>query len=133
MKEEPIPDKTPKEQIRRLAFLYSTQQTSTLAAFTRFLFEVGQKVSKKPLYIHKSLILEVSPETNPHDVLDRVQKSGAVGALALLEGLKDDKIKDLEEVFDDKDFFLRQVAPEDVGKRTIAIDLVVDLMLLKSG
>ena len=77
--------------------------------------------------------MEVNASSKPQDVVKRVQGSKAVGVLALLEGLGDNPVRDLDEAFDEVDFFFRLVAAENYSKRTEAIDLVVDMMLLKSG
>ncbi|MFA5138649.1 MAG: hypothetical protein WC728_05390 [Elusimicrobiota bacterium] len=132
-KEEPIPAKTPPEQVRRIAFLYSPQQANKIAPFTRFIGEVALKVSKKPIYLHKTLVAQVAPGVNPEELIKQVKGTGAVGALALLEGLPDNFIRDIEEAFNNEDLFFHQVLPADTTKRSVAVDLVVDMMLLKAG
>jgi hypothetical protein len=132
-KEEAIPPKTPPEQVRRIAFLYSPQQANKIASFTRFIGEVALKVSKKPIYLHKTLVAQIAPGVKPDELIKQVKGTGAVGVLALVEGLPDNLIRDIEEAFNNEEFFFRQVPPTDTAKRSAAVDLVVDMMLLKAG
>ena len=130
---EEIPKKVPLEQVRRIAFLFSEPHGSKYKKVTKFIFDVAQKVSKKPLYVHVPLVAVVIPAIAVTEVREAVIKSGAVGAIGLLDGLPDEYIRKLDDAFDEEDVFLRIIKPEEVGKRVSAIDLVVDMMLLKAG
>lgn len=120
------------EQVRQLAFLFSRDNEAACRAFAAFLASVALKVSKKPLYIEPVLFLEVGGELTATAALERARASGAVAVIALLGGLRPAQRKDLEEVFERGQRFFRVVAAEDADKRPFAIDLVVDLMLLKA-
>lgn len=131
--EKPIPEKTPKEQVRRVAYLCSAQQAARFAKCEQFIFQVAQKVSKKPIHVHTAVVIQIAAGMDSQQIVATVKKSGAAGALALIEGLGDAQTRDIEETFDNEDVFYRVIPSADVGKRTMAIDLVVDMMLLKAG
>lgn len=127
------PANVPKEQVRRIAFLYAPGRKEDFEKFAAFVAEVALKVSKKPIHIHPAFVLELQPAADPAAVLQRVKEAGAVGCLAVLQGLKDSFIRDVEDAFSAEDFFLRVVDPAEASKRAAAIDLVVDMMLLRAG
>ncbi|MFH1725500.1 MAG: hypothetical protein ABII00_12895 [Elusimicrobiota bacterium] len=130
---EPIPDKTPAEQIRRIAFLYDPGHETVYVKFSQFLSEVAAKVSKKPLYLHKAVVAGLTRAMDTQELLGHFKKTGAVGVFLLVEGVNKAQILDIEKTCEDEDIFFAQIAPEEVDKRTRAIDLVVDLMLMKAG
>lgn len=130
---EPIPDKTPKEQIRRLAFLAANGRREPLDKFAKFLTGVAATVSKRPIFIHKAALIICAPSANASEILEPVQKSGAAGLIILLEGFPAPLIEQLEKVCEANDIFLCKLASEDAAKRTAAIDIVVDLMLIRAG
>ncbi|OGR56834.1 MAG: hypothetical protein A2X36_08525 [Elusimicrobia bacterium GWA2_69_24] len=130
---EPIPDKTPPDQIRRIAFLYTAEQKEACEKFSKFIGQVAKTFGKKPIYVHQSARAEVRADLSPRELLDKLKAAGTVGILAILEGLPSDKAQELEKVFEDEDIFFRIVAPADAAKRLAAIDHVVDMMLLKAG
>ncbi|HVE12192.1 MAG TPA: hypothetical protein VNI01_02250 [Elusimicrobiota bacterium] len=125
-----IPAGTPKEQIRRVAFLHGAEQTANCYRFAAFFEDVALKVSKKPLYVERALLLEIAPDQTSTTVLGQVMKSGAVAIFGFLEGMRPVQRKDLQELFEKSNLFFRTIAPEDAEKRAAAIDLVVDIMLL---
>ncbi len=109
--EKSIPEKTLKEQVRRLAYLYSSQQAAGFLKCEQFIFQVAQKVSKKPLYVHTSIAIQVDPGMDSQQIVATVKKSGAAGVLGLVEGLGDAQTRDIAETFDNEDFFTGSFRP----------------------
>jgi hypothetical protein len=131
----PDPDdpKIPKDQIRRIAFLYAAGQKEACAAFEKFLKTVALKVSKKPLQVRNQATLEVPAGASTAAVLEAVKASGAAGALALFSGMPEAQAREIEEAFAKEDFFLRAVVPDQLQKRTFAMDMTFEIMLLRAG
>ncbi|MBI4424370.1 MAG: hypothetical protein HY554_11610 [Elusimicrobia bacterium] len=125
-----IPEGTPKDQIRRVAFLYAESQQASMAEFMKFLDSVALKVSKRPMFLHRVHVGAVREGEHPKTLLDRVRDAGGAGAVTILASLPDSWIREVEETFAEEDVFLRNVAPEEIAKRSTAVDLLVDLMLL---
>ena len=130
---EPIPKKTPEGQIRRIAYIYSESQKASMEKLIEFLNSVAGTVSKKPLYLHKSVVAVIKPTTRPTDLLGHLKKTKTVGVIAILEGLSYDQAADIEGLCDDEDISYRKFSPDEVGKRTSAIELLLELMLLRAG
>ncbi|MBI4346798.1 MAG: hypothetical protein HY553_08075, partial [Elusimicrobia bacterium] len=125
-----IPDNTPPDQIRRIAFLFAGTHKAKMTEFITFLDTVAVKVSKKPMYVERPLLCSVSTADDPKRIIDRAKESGAKGAIAILDGLPDGWIRELDEAASEQDFFFRVVAAGDVAKRSAAVELLVDMMLL---
>ncbi|TBR24106.1 hypothetical protein EPO15_04700 [bacterium] len=90
-------------------------------------------VSKRPVYLHKSALALCDGPVSASEVLALFQKANAAGILLLSEGLPPGLADQLEKVCEDQEIFCRRVSPEEAVKRTAAIDLVIDMMLLKAG
>ncbi|MEK7743292.1 MAG: hypothetical protein AAB578_02805, partial [Elusimicrobiota bacterium] len=56
----------------------------------------------------------------------------AVAALAVLKGLPEPKLKELEEALSARSITLRTAEPEEVRKRSLAVDIIVDVMMSPS-
>ncbi|MFA6030637.1 MAG: hypothetical protein WC969_12340, partial [Elusimicrobiota bacterium] len=127
------PKKVPVAQIRRLAFLFGPGQEAKCAEFEKFLRNTALKLSKKPLHIRSALFAEVGEGAAPEAVLEAMKAAGAVGAVGVLSGLSDARVGELQEVCAKADFFFRSVPLDQTQKRTLAMDMMLELMLLKAG
>ena len=130
---EPIPEKTPKDQIRRIAYLYSSSQREAIEKLIHFIGTVSGGVSKKPLYLHRSVVATVTPTTKAPALLEHLKKTNTAGVIAILEGLSEDQKRDLESLCDDEDIYFKNFTVGDIGSRTAAIEILLELMLLRSG
>ncbi|MBI3553984.1 MAG: hypothetical protein HY077_15925 [Elusimicrobia bacterium] len=127
-----IPDKTPKEQIRRVAFLYTAEHAAKKDVLAKFMASSAQTISKKPLYLRRVLFEEVGANSDGKGILGRVESLKAVAVLGILEGLPESKTRELTEVFSGAGILFRAVGPDEVQKRSIAVDIIVDMMLLNA-
>lgn len=125
-----IPEKTPKEQIRRVAILYATAWREHKDRFLVFLDQSALTISKKPLYLRRVVVEELGAVFDAKALLQKVQAAKAVAVLALVEGVPDAKVRDLQDTFSCAGLSFRSVAPADVQKRSTAVDIMVDMMLL---
>lgn len=128
--EAAIPEGTAKDQIRSVAFFFEPTQAPKMKAFIAFLDTVALKVSKKPMYLRRPLIRSVVGADDPMALLDEARKAGTVGVVAILPGITEAWQRELDETFGGEGFFLRVFTNEDTTKRSVAVDLLVDLMLL---
>ena len=125
-----IPEKTPKEQIRRVAFLHSKGQLEARDKFATFLDTSALTISKKPIYLRKCHAEEAGPQCDAKGVAARAKAAGAVAVLAVLEGLPESKSRELNDACEAAGLSFRPVAVSEVQKRSVAVDIMVDLMLL---
>lgn len=125
-----VPEKAGKDQIRRVAFIYLARYAQERDAFGKALDQAAATISKKPLFLKTVLLQPVALEHSPADVLARLQETGAVAALALLEGMPEGRLKEYGEVLSAGGVMFRLVAPGEAQKRSLAVDIVVDMMLL---
>lgn len=126
----PIPDKVPKDQIRRVAFLYTPAVQKECAAFALFLDQSATTVSKKPLYLRKVLVESVGPGHDSAGLAGRMTAAKAVSAIIVSDAASEAKVRDLQDQLSNAGFALHIVAPADIQKRSVAVDIIVDLMLL---
>jgi hypothetical protein len=126
----PIPDRAGKDQIRRVAFLYLGKFAAVRDALAQSLDHTAQTVPKKPLYLRRVLYQAITEDCDGREVLSRVLQAKAAAVLGITEGLADRKLRQLSEIFSGAGIMFRSVAPLDAGKKSLAIDIVVDVMLL---
>ena len=126
------PEKLGKDQIRRVAFLYLAKYAAERDALAKMLDQTAQTVPKKPLFLRRVLYQPVTEDGEVKEALARALQAKAVVALGIVEGLSEAKLRDLAETFAAGDVIFRTVAPLDAGKKSVAIDIVVDVMLLPS-
>ncbi|MBI4386638.1 MAG: hypothetical protein HY551_04595 [Elusimicrobia bacterium] len=127
---EPIADNVPKEQIRSLAFFYSVACRDKFPSFIQFIDSVALHLTKKPLYLRKVLVLEIPVDVEMARVVERIGKSRVAAAVGFLSDIN---VREMEEAFSEAGIFFRSVRPEDIGKRSTALDLLVDVTLLAPG
>ncbi len=127
-----IPEGTAKSQIRRVVLLYSPGLEAEKDTFTSFLAEVALGVGKKPVYLRKVIVRELAPDADMKALAEEAVREQAVAALAVLKGLPGPKLQELEEVFSGVNISLRTAEPDEVQKRSLAVDIIVDIMMSPS-
>jgi hypothetical protein len=130
--EDGLPDKTPKAQIRRVAYLYLDKFDKERDLFAAFLMTTAQTVSKKPLFLRKVLFQPVGNETDVTALTARVMETKAVAVMGIVDGLSEAKLKDVTDALGNAGLMFRVIPPGEVQKRAVAVDIIVDMMLLSS-
>ncbi len=126
---EPPPE-APKEQIRRVAYIYTSSCAEVKTGFAAFLSQAARTISKKPLFLREVLSLEVAASTDPNSVVTKAQQVKAVAILAVVEDWPSAKVDDLSDACSRANLQFRAVAPADAQKKSTAVDVIVDMMLL---
>lgn len=126
----PMPDKTSKDQIRRVAFLYTGASKKECVAFAKFLDESAKTVSKKPLFLRKVLVEELKGSLTADTLSAKMGEVSAVAAIVVAEAASDAKANELRDALSSGGLPLYIVAPAEIQKRSVAVDIIVDLMLL---
>ncbi len=121
---------TPKEQIRRVAYIHTAACAEMKMAFAAFLSQSARTISKKPLYLREVLSQEIGAASDPNAVLKKALQMKAVAILAISEGLSSAKVDELSGACHRANLSFRAVAPADTQKKSTAVDIIVDLMLL---
>jgi len=127
---EEIPPNTPKDQIRRVAYLHTFSCAEAERAFAAFLSQAARTISKKPIFLREVLSLEVSNSSDVNAVFEKASQAKAVVVLAVTEGWPSSKGDELSAACSTGGILLRSVAPGDVQKKATAVDVIVDMMLL---
>lgn len=130
LSEDAFPDKTPKSQIRRVAYIYLDKFEKERDVFAAFLMTTAQTVSKKPLFLRKVLFQPVGDQTDVTALSGRIMETKAVSVMGLVEGMSEAKLKDITDALGNAGLMFRVVPPAEVQKRAVAVDIIVDMMLL---
>lgn len=125
-----LPADTPKEQIRRVAYVYTSSCSEAKIAFAAFLTQAAQTISKKPLFLREVLSHEVADASDPNAVLQKSLQAKAAAILAVVEGWPTAKVDELSEACSRASVLFRLVTPADAQKKSTAVDIIVDMMLL---
>lgn len=125
-----IPASTPKDQIRRVAYVYTFACSEARANFAAYLAQAARTISKKPIYLRSVMSAELSAFSDPAAVFEKARDAKAVAVLAVVEGWPPAKIEGLSEACARGGLLFRTVAPGDVQKKSTAVDVIVDMMLL---
>jgi hypothetical protein len=128
----PIPEDIGQDQIRRVAFLYLVRSEVARDTLARLLDQTARTVPKKPLFLRRVLYQAITQDFDAKEVLARVLQAKAVAALGIVEGLSDARLRELGETLAGGGVKFRPVALLDVGKKSLAVDIVADVMLLPS-
>lgn len=125
-----IPEKVPKDQIRRVAIVHLARLAPQRELFVNFLDQSALTISKKPIYLRKvhSEVLELHCDAKA--IVGRAKAAQAVALLALIEGLPEAEIQSLSEACDAAGISFRNVDLGGIQKRSLAVDIMVDMMLL---
>ena len=73
---------------------------------------------------------ELSASSDPAAVFEKARDAKAVAVLAVVEGWPPAKIEGLSDACARGGLLFRAVAPADVQKKSTAVDVIVDMMLL---
>ena len=125
-----IPADAPKEQIRRLSIVHAARHAEKIDLFVSFLDQSALTVSKKAFFLRKVHGGVVAPDSDINALVARAKALGVVAMMAIVEGLPDNKTRELADACAGAGLTVRIVAPDEVQKRSVAIDIMVDLMLL---
>lgn len=125
-----IPADAPKEQMRRVAYAHTATCVEAEATLNAFLAHAARSISKKPLFLRSVLSLEVGAASDPRTVHEKAKAAQAVALLVVVDGWPDPKINDLSDACAASGMLFRAVAPGDVQKKSTAVDIIVDMMLL---
>ena len=127
---EDIPASTPKDQIRRVAYVYTFACAEARVSFAAYLSQAARTISKKPIFLRQVMAAELSPSSDPAAVFEKARDAKAVAVLAIVEGWPPAKIEGLSDACARGGLFFRTIAPADVQKKSTAVDVIVDMMLL---
>jgi hypothetical protein len=125
-----IPDHASKDQIRRLAVVYTRSYAQRKDVFINFLDKAGETLSKKPLYFRKVFSQEIGEEGDLKILAEQIKAARAVAVLALLDGMTETRIAEIAEAITVAGLMFRAIPTADIQKKSLALDLLVDLMLL---
>ncbi len=127
---EEVPATTPKDQIRRVAYIYTFAGQEARTALSAFLSQAARTISKKPLFLRQVLSIEVGAQSDPEAVYQKAREARAVFLLAVVEGWPAAKVEALSEACARGGLLFRYVPSGDVQKKSTAVDVIVDMMLL---
>ena len=127
---EELPADAPKEQIRRVAYVYTATCSEVKVAFGAFLSQAARTISKKPLFLREVLSHEVVAASDPNAIVQKALQAKASSILAVVEGWPSAKVDELSEACSRANLLFRSVAPADAQKKSTAVDVIVDMMLL---
>jgi hypothetical protein len=127
---EELPADTPKEQIRRVAYVYTAACAEVKAGCAAFLSQAARTISKKPIFLREVLSHEVGAASDPNAVLQKALQVKAAALLAVVDGWPPAKVEELSEACSRANVLFRAVAPADAQKKSTAVDIIVDMMLL---
>ncbi|MBI5242028.1 MAG: hypothetical protein HY926_16260 [Elusimicrobia bacterium] len=126
----PAPDKLGKDQIRRVAFIYLVKYEAERDALAKLLDQTAQTVPKKPLFLRRVLYQPVTEESSAAELLARIQQAKAVAVLGIVEGISEPRLREWTEALAGAGLIFRVIGPLEAGKRSVAIEVVVDAILL---
>ena len=125
-----IPADAPKEQIRRVAYIHTSTCAEVKTAFAAFLSQASRTISKKPLFLREVMSQEVAASSDVNAVLQKALQAKAVVILAVIEDWPTAKADELSEACARANMQFRAVLPADAQKKSTAVDIIVDMMLL---
>jgi len=125
-----VPAGMPKEQIRRVAYLYTFACAEARKNFSVFLTQVAKSVSKKPLFLREVMSTEVAGASDPEAIYEEAAKHKVVAVLAIVEGWPPQRVDAMAEACSRGGMLFRSISPADVQKKSAAVDIIVDMMLL---
>jgi len=128
---EPIPEQVPKDQIRRVGLLCHPSKKGMLQDFVKFLDPFTRKALKKPIYLRRVLVEEISERSDAKAILERARQAGAVGLLAVVSGLTEARMREFEQEFAQGGLFYQEVPPGEALKGSFALDISMALSLLQ--
>lgn len=127
---EELPADAPKDQIRRVAYVHTFACAEAQKGLVAFLSSAARTISKKPLFLRAVLSHEVGNSSDPNAILEKAKQVKAVAILAVIEGWPPAKTDELSEACSRAGLLFRLVASADAQKKSTAVDIIVDMMLL---
>jgi hypothetical protein len=91
---------------------------------------VAKTVSKKPLYLREVMSAEVAGASDPDALYEEAARLKVVAVLAIVEGWPPQRVDAMAEACSRAGILFRSVSPGDVQKKSAAVDIIVDMMLL---
>jgi hypothetical protein len=126
-----VPEKAPKDRIRRIALVFGPGLDQAKDFFIQFLEKSAPGVSKSPLFLRKVLCEEIVPGFDCPSFVERLRQVGAVAVLAVFkEDFPEAELLRLQESLSTAGLLIRFVDPSEIQRRSIAVDIIVDLMPL---
>jgi hypothetical protein len=113
-----------------VAYIYTPSCAEVKGTFAAFLSQASRTISKKPLYLREVLSLEAGASSDPNGLVLKAQQAKAVAILAVVEDWPSSKVDDLSDACSRANLLFRAVAPADAQKKSTAVDVIVDMMLL---
>ena len=113
-----------------MAYVHTPSSSEVKTAFAAFLSQASRTISKKPLFLREVLSMEVAASSDPNSVVQKVQQAKAVAVLAVVDDWPSSKVEELSEACSKAGLMFRSVAPADAQKKSTAVDVIVDMMLL---
>lgn len=121
---------TPKEQIRRVCYVHTKECEEVKMGFAAFLRQAAGTIPKKPLFLREVLAIEVGASSDANAVVQKALQAKAAAVLAVVEGWPSAKVDELSEACSRANLLFRAVASADAQKKSTAVDIIVDMMLL---
>jgi hypothetical protein len=125
-----MPENVGKDQIRRVAVLYLRKFEAERDAFLKLLQQSAETIPKKPLFLRIVLFQALTDASEAKELIARVTQAKAVAVLGFTEGLPAAKQRELNTAFSKPGRMFRALAAADAGKKSVTIDIIVELMLL---
>ncbi|OGR87927.1 MAG: hypothetical protein A3J74_08960 [Elusimicrobia bacterium RIFCSPHIGHO2_02_FULL_57_9] len=113
-----------------MAILFSAGYRQKKDDLIGFLDQSALTISKKPLYLRKVFFEEIKSDSDAKELVAKILSAHAVVALGILEGFFDGKIRELQEAMNAGGLLFRVISPMDIQKRSMAVDILVDMLLL---
>ena len=113
-----------------MAYIYTNSCSEVKTACAAFLSQAARTISKKPIFLREVLSHEVTASSDPNAVLQKALQVKASAILAVVEDWSPAKIDELTEACSRANVLFRAVAPADAQKKSTAVDIIVDMMLL---
>lgn len=115
-----------------MAFLHTPNFLKQRDLFIKFLSQT-LTTSKKPMYFRKVLVQEIAVDFDHAALLERIRASGAVAVLGVMDDVPEAKAKELSDALLTANLMFRAVPSSEVQKKLVALDLMVEMMLLIPG
>lgn len=127
-----VPEGTPREFIRRVGAVFAAKHAGSIDGFFGFLAQSSQTVSKKPLFMRRVLLQAVDANTSAAEIAQKCAALNIVIVFGVVEGLDPAKAQQLADAFAASKIDYREIEPDDLLKRSVAVDILVGVMLLPS-
>jgi len=128
--ENNIPAETAKEQIRSIAVIYAASVSKEKDECIAFLAQTARTISKKPFYLRWVLVQRLTAGSDVWALITRLQPLGAVAVVAVVDGSLEAKAREVKDVCAQTGLLFHAIAAVDAQKKSTAVDIIVDIMML---